>query len=240
MVKERLAKRSASFNRRCVALVLCVGSVYGAGAVQTPGASFQTSPAAEETYVSQRSAPAGNPDADTRQTNSRAGAKRSHPSNQDPAPATVVLENGKLTVEANNSDLAEILRTVAAVTGMTIDGSIRSSRVFGVYGPRNPRDVLTDLLEGTGYNFMMVGGTRDGAPRQLLLSAEKSKSAPGPAAVATRNPETPDVKAEEPLGPGAIAHVPPPPPEDTQERVRQNLQRLRQMQEKLKQQNAPQ
>jgi hypothetical protein len=99
----------------------------------------------------------------------------------------VSLESGQLTVKANNSDLGEILQKVASISGMKIDGLEKSARVFGAYGPGNPRDILADLLAGSNYNFMMVGNTADGAPRRLLLTAKNNiapsldPAGPGPA-----------------------------------------------------------
>lgn len=92
-----------------------------------------------------------------------------------PEPATVSLKNGVLTVKANNSDLAQILRNISEISGMTIDGLQTSDRIFGVYGPGNPSDVLTALLSGSRYNFVIVGDKSDGAPRKLLLTAKTGR-----------------------------------------------------------------
>ncbi|MHB8302005.1 MAG: hypothetical protein ACYDC6_04070 [Acidobacteriaceae bacterium] len=99
-------------------------------------------------------------------------AKPLSPSAAIAQPAAVNLKDGQLTVNANNSDLTQILQHVADISGMTIDGLSKSTRVFGVYGPGNPSDVLTALLVGTGYNFLLVGNTSDGAPSKLLLIAQ--------------------------------------------------------------------
>ncbi len=88
-----------------------------------------------------------------------------------PKPATVNLVDGRLTVIANNSDLAQILRQIAASSGMKVQGLGRSDRVFGAYGPGAPSDVLADLLTGTGYNFLLSGRTAQGTPGEVLLSA---------------------------------------------------------------------
>lgn len=161
-------------------------------------------------------------------------------------PPSVTLKNGELTVDARNSDLRAILSDVAHISGMTIDGQQSSARVFGVYGPASPRKVLTELLEGAGYNFMMVGGSAGGAPRELLLIA----SAGPPAAPSKAAPEQPaddadDQDDQQPPGPGAIVHVPPSVAQQddesqTQQRVQQQLQRLEAMHNAQQQQNQPQ
>ena len=131
---------------------------------------------------------------------------------------------------------------------MVVAGSVRGARVYGSYGPGDPRDVLTTLLTGSGYNFIMTGATRLGAPGELQLSLENGAATPAAppvsptaavAAVDTRLPSTVPAQEEE-LAPGVIAHVPPPPSEDPQERVQQNLKRLQQIRDPQNQQNAPQ
>lgn len=104
----------------------------------------------------------------------------SAPENPDaraPQPASISLKAGELTVEAHDSDLAGILRSVGRLSGMRIEGLGESSRVFGVYGPGKPREVIARLLNGSGYNFMMVGNAGDGVPNSLLLT-KKTKAPP--------------------------------------------------------------
>jgi hypothetical protein len=151
-------------------------------------------------------------------------------------PARVTLQHGVLTVSAHDSDLSQILTEVAQTGGMTIDGAIQSVKVFGRYGPGNSRDVLTDLLRGLGYNFIMVGETSQGAPRELLLTPRTGSATP---------PSSPELTNSQPQrlnsdgtvvdenhpGPGAVVDVPPPPSDDSQERSQQHLQRLERMHE---------
>jgi len=85
-------------------------------------------------------------------------------------PARVALVNGQLSVDAQNSDLTQILQEVARITGMSISGLQGGPRVFGAYGPGDPRTVLTGLLTASGYNFMLLGG--NDLPRELLLTRE--------------------------------------------------------------------
>ena len=171
------------------------------------------------------------------------------PSDQATQPAAVTLSDGKLTVEANNSNLTQILRDLANISGMTISGLRNGPRIFGVYGPGNSRDVLTELLLGTGYNFIMVGSTVDGTPRELLLTAENDAPAIAPftpTKVSSSdlnervqqqleiNPSVPNA-----LGPGAVAPVPSLDEQDDNTRAQSTLQRLQHIQDQQKQ-NAPQ
>ncbi|MGC2636783.1 MAG: hypothetical protein WA294_06370 [Acidobacteriaceae bacterium] len=157
------------------------------------------------------------------------------PSDSVPQPASVVLNNGQLTITADNSDLSTILEKVAGDSGMSIQGLDKSARVFGQYGPASPRDVLTELLSDTGYNFVMLGGAHGTVPRELVLTAQNGK-APLPSAspgqnAASDETDNSDADYQEPLGPGAIAHPPPEPPDDPQARMQQHLQNLERMHE---------
>jgi hypothetical protein len=89
---------------------------------------------------------------------------------QPAKPAQVQLDGGKLSVKAENSQLSEILHNISAKTGMTVDGLSRDQRIFGTYGPAGAREVLSALLDGLGYNVMMVGTLDNGAPRTLTLT----------------------------------------------------------------------
>jgi hypothetical protein len=166
----------------------------------------------------------------------------------------VSLQNGKLTIESNNSDLTQILQDVAHISGMTINGLNGGPRVFGTYGPANSRDVLTALLVGAGYNFMMLGGAGDAAPRELLLTPQ-TRNAPATNSV-NRNPvpsadndesEQPEPEngptASNPLGPGALPQSPSRNDLDDDTRVQKTLQRLQHQQEQPQRgqpQNSPQ
>lgn len=156
---------------------------------------------------------------------------------QAPNMASVTLRDGKLTIDTNNSDLGQILKDFSQISGMKIDGAVASSRVFGVYGPGDPADVLTSLLSGSGYSFMMVGGLKNGAPRELTLAAQnKGGSQPANAQPATRQDDNDDNGSDdEQGGPGAIVHSPPF-SEDPRERMQQNMQRLQQMHDEQQQQ----
>ena len=85
-------------------------------------------------------------------------------------PASVSLKDGKLTISANNSDLIQILQELAHISGMKVIGSDNGPRVFGQYGPAEAHDVLSSLLAGSGYDFIMVGGATGGMPRTYNIN----------------------------------------------------------------------
>jgi hypothetical protein len=152
-------------------------------------------------------------------------------------PAQVTLQGGSLAVNANNSSLSEILKDVETSSGMTVDGFDKDQRVFGVYGPGTPRDVLSDLLDGAGYNFLMVGTTNAGTPRAIVLSARSNApvSAPQPGSTSQQDEdeEQPPVNyppAEQAAPPAAPVNPPTDRPRTPQEML-QELQRIRQQQQ---------
>jgi hypothetical protein len=159
-------------------------------------------------------------------------------------PATVKLTGGTLVVTANNSSLTAILNNLSSSSGMSIDGLGKDQRVFGIYGPGSPRDILSELLDGAGYNFLMVGETDAGVPREIVLTARTSAplSAPGPS---SRSDED-----EEPIASQQPEDIPPPPPiapaneqpqrPRTPKQMLQELQQLRQQQQQQQQQQPQQ
>lgn len=159
-------------------------------------------------------------------------------------PVQVTLHDGSLSVDAHNSSLSEILKNLEASSGMTVDGFEKDSRIFGFYGPGSPRDVLSDLLDGAGYNFLMVGSTTDGAPREIVLTARSNApiSAPSPGGNPQQDEqdEAPNYPPPEQVAPQQPPVMPSPEqrPRTPQEML-QELQRLRQQQQQ-QQQGQPQ
>jgi hypothetical protein len=103
------------------------------------------------------------------------------PANNPPRPAAVVLNSHGLSIEADNSSLKQILNSVSAATGASIDGLSSDQRIFGSYGPGRVRDVLSQLLDGSGYNVMIVGGQDRDTPLHIVLSAlPKGPASPAP------------------------------------------------------------
>ncbi len=100
--------------------------------------------------------------------------KPNWPVNDAPSPATVTWDRRSLRVDASNSSLDQILVTIASDTGVKIEGAGADQRIFGVFGPGSPRDVLSQLLQGSGYNIVMVGDNGAGLPREVQLSARRA------------------------------------------------------------------
>ncbi len=112
-----------------------------------------------------------------------AGPLRQLPMDQiPPTPATVGYQNGLLTISAQNSTLGEILRDVRKLTGASFDIPPHSSgadeRVIVSLGPGAPRDILAALLNGSSFNYVMMGSDSDPTALATVILTPKA-SAPG-------------------------------------------------------------
>lgn len=99
------------------------------------------------------------------------------PANKKPTDASVVWDSHGLFIQASNSSLDQILSEVALKTGAKVEGMGADERIFGAYGPGPAHEVLNKLLEGSGYNILMVGDLGGGAPRRIVLSGRPTGSA---------------------------------------------------------------
>jgi hypothetical protein len=101
------------------------------------------------------------------------------PMDKIPATAPVVTyENGQLTIVADNSTLGSILKDVRQLTGATIDLPPNGApeRVVTHVGPGAPRDVLAVLLNGTQFNYVMLGSSSDPSAVSTVLLSPKPSS----------------------------------------------------------------
>ena len=133
------------------------------------------------------------------------------PINDHPAPAAVEWDGTSLRVDAANSSLQQILAAVSTAVGTKVEGFSQDQRVFGNFGPGQPQDVLTQLLHGSGYNFLLIGDQgQGGAPRQIVLSSRNSGGAASrPAAIRS----TPDDNNNDDDDDNQVDTQPPPPPQ---------------------------
>jgi hypothetical protein len=154
----------------------------------------------------------------------------------------VVWNSQGLRVEAANSSLQQILKEVATLTGTKIQGLGPDQRIFGTYGPGTARVVISELLEGSGYNVLMIGDQGQGTPRQIILSSQASGQAPQPAA-ANQNPqddESADAQDEpqpEPPPPPARNGFAPGAPPRTPQQIMQEMQQRQQQMQRTNPQN---
>jgi hypothetical protein len=135
--------------------------------------------------------------------------KPNWPVNDSPAPASVTWDSAGLSIKAANSSLRQILEDVATATGAKVEGTVTDLRVFGVYGPGQARDVLIQLLQGSGYNVLMIGDKDRGAPSRIVLTARSTAGAGAPANRAAQNTPDEDAADSEPEEPPLQPVTPP-------------------------------
>lgn len=131
------------------------------------------------------------------------GPLRPLPMDQIPAAApSVTYQDGLLTIGAQNATLGEILREVRRLTGASIDvpPAGAGERVVVQLGPGAPRDVLAALLNGTSFNYVMLGSTSDPAALATVVltprssSGEVQRAANAPVFEAPQQPIMPPVR----------------------------------------------
>ena len=122
------------------------------------------------------------------------------PVNDKAAPATVNWDGRDLVIAATNSSLQQILSDVSTATGVKVEGDEADQRIYGSYGPAPARDVLGKLLEGSGYNVLMIGDQGEGTPRELVLTT-KAHTASAPAGNAQAKPNSDEDAPDDPEPP---------------------------------------
>ncbi|HEX3738309.1 MAG TPA: hypothetical protein VHV29_01165 [Terriglobales bacterium] len=100
-------------------------------------------------------------------------------------PPQVSFANNQLTIVAPNSTLADILKAVRKQTGAEIDVPAAPDRVVTHLGPGPARDVIADLLNGSRFNYVLLGSPGDDTVLTRVVLVPKSgpeSITPAPAA----------------------------------------------------------
>ncbi len=180
------------------------------------------------------------------------------PEQMPATPPQVSFSGGQLTITAQNSTLGDILRAVRNQTGAAVEVPANATeRVAGNFGPGPARDVLSSLLNGSHFNYVLLGSaTNPDALERVILTVKSSptdqaattESASAKPSTPADNPEmsnedqpdqaqeAPDIFAEEPGAqaedqstgqPAANARTP--------EQMLQDLQRQQEVQQQIQQ-----
>jgi hypothetical protein len=127
------------------------------------------------------------------------------PEQMPPTAPRVTYQNGLLTIDATNSTLSQVLRSVQAQTGASVEmpASAANERVMMQLGPGRPRDVLNTLLNGSKFNYIILGMTENpGGVQKVILTTRLS---------------TPTVNTAQNNGPGQVQPQYQPPPDEPQD-----------------------
>jgi hypothetical protein len=161
------------FLRPLTIVALALGAAVGASAAtqhRKPHAKAKPSPTAvqpqQTPVVQQQPAPQPPPT----------------PEHGPSSPPEVSLRNGQLTIVARNSTLGDVLNDVRRKTGASIDMPAPSNeRVVGQFGPGAPRDVMAQLLNGSHFDYVLVGSASDPAAlKKVVLTAKATGPMPTP------------------------------------------------------------
>src|SRR5271165_3325362 len=96
-----------------------------------------------------------------------------------PTSPQVTYNNGQLTIIARNATLSQVLRSVQSQTGASIEmpSGAPSERMVGQLGPGLPRDVLNALLNGSKFNYIILGvAGNPGAVQKVILTTQRTAS----------------------------------------------------------------
>jgi hypothetical protein len=99
---------------------------------------------------------------------------------------SVQYANGALSIHCNNATLSEVLFQIQKITGaeIAIPSGTEQQKVAGDFGPGTASEVLSDLLNGAGLNFVVVGSETDPNLLRSVILSRKDADADTPAAFA--------------------------------------------------------
>lgn len=155
------------WNRAALALVLGV-AVLGAGNISFASTSSQQSNSKHSKKKPKAPQPPPLPSGPT-------GPVQPIPLDAIAAvPPQVSYANDQLTINAPNSTLADILRAVRKQTGAEIEVPSAPERVVTRLGPGPARDVVAQLLNGSRFNYVLLGSPSDDAVLTKVVLVAKT------------------------------------------------------------------
>jgi len=147
----------------------------------------------------------------------------SMPQRSKPAPRLdVQFQNGRLTIWANKATLAEVLSEVRNRTGadIPIPGGADQDQVVASLGPGPAKDVLTSLLNGSRFNFIILGSERNPSQLKTVILTARGEGVSQPAMEIPQTPveqSDPEPPPPQEIPPDQQQQPPPetvPPPQD--------------------------
>ncbi len=182
-----------------------------------------------------------------------------------PIAPQVSYQNGLLTIVSPNSTLGDILKAVKKLTQADIDIPDAPEHVVMRLGPGSPREVVAELLNGSRFNYVLLGSPDDAnlLTRVVLVAKSGPENPPGanpgqPAKPAPQNASQPapemaqeasdtdaveenaDDNAEPTPPPADAAEQPANPPDANQPKTPQQLLQEMQQRQLLMQQQQQQ
>jgi len=131
------------------------------------------------------------------------------PAAPQPPPLMVTFSHGQLTVQSNKANLSEVLFAIHQRTGadIAIPAGAEQEQVVAALGPAAAPEVLSQLLNGSRFNFLILSAANDPSTLdRVILTARPDGPAP-----AYHPPVQQPVQQEEPQQ--EVANPEPPPPQ---------------------------
>jgi hypothetical protein len=125
-----------------------------------------------------------------------------------PPPLLVSFQGGMLTISSNKASLSEVLFAIHQRTGaeIAIPAGAEQEKVVAEIGPASAPEVLSRLLNGSKFNFLILSSATDPATLdRVILSARPE----GPAPAYRPQPQT-QIQNEDDAEAEAPGRVPPP------------------------------
>jgi hypothetical protein len=176
----RLAQKSAALGLPLLIMVLWIGAAL---AQSVPGTAQPGATAAP----SQGNVPAQHHQSGKHSKSAQPVAQVAPPPAPPPTPEQmapvapkVSYSGGQLTIQSQNATLAQVLRAVGSKTGASIDipSGANSDRVVAQLGPGQPSDVLSSLLNGSRFNYIILGvPSQPGSVQRVVLTLRQSTPA---------------------------------------------------------------
>ena len=160
----------------CFAILLVAGTAFAqtATAPSTPPSAAATAGAAKQP---QHHSAKGKKAAAPEQQVVQPPPPPPTPEQMAPVAPNVTYQGGQLTIQSNNATLAQVLRSVQTKTGASFDipASANSDRVVAQLGPGQPKDVLATLLNGSKFNYIILGSPEQpGSVQKLILTPRQN------------------------------------------------------------------
>ena len=109
------------------------------------------------------------------------------------------MENGQLTVVAENSTLGDVLNGIGKVTGIKVESAnlADKDRVAAQIGPAPVREVLYSLLQGSKFDYIILSALND--PEKVERVMLSTRVAAGPQAASNSVKQAPQPLEIEPV-----------------------------------------
>lgn len=123
---------------------------------------------------------------------------------------SIEFSNGQMTIHSGGATLSEILYQIQKVTGaeIAIPSGTEQDKVAADFGPGTPSEVLGELLNGSGLNFVVVGSEANPNLLRSVILTRKSDVLAGPSVGTNSSPAVADnseAEYQEAPPPGVIA-----------------------------------